>query len=190
MVRGNPANIALGPGKLYIAPLGSSGPANLDDAWAVAWTLLGYTDAGSTQSYAPSYEDVEVAEELEAVDSVPTARTLSVSFSLAELTAKNLKTAFNGGTVTFVPAGGGVTTPHTVFEPPELGQETHAMVGFEAEDGLERIFWRECKQVGNVETARQKGAGKGLIPCEFRAFKPAGLAPFTRYSARGDDATA
>lgn len=189
--RGNPANIALGPGKLYIAPLGSLVPANLDAAWAAAWTLLGYTNDGSSQTYAPGYDDVPVAEELEPIDSVATGRTISVAFSLAELTAKNLRAAFNGGTVTFTAAGTGpVTKAFTLFEPPDAGVETHVMIGFESEDALERIAWRDCKQVGSVEMARRRGADKASIPCEFRAFKPQTGAVFTRLSGRGSDALA
>lgn len=188
--RGNPANIALGPGKLYIAPLGTAGPLNLDDVWPTAWTLLGYTNDGSTQNYAPAYEDVEVAEELEPLNSVQTGRSLSVQFTLAEPTSKNLQAAFNGGTITFTAAAVGppAVRAFTKFEPPPLGVETHVMIGFEAEDTLERIFWRDTKQVGNVETARRKGADKGGIPCEFRAYKPATGTAFTRYCGRGSDA--
>lgn len=186
--RGNPTNIALGPGQLYIAPLGSAVPASLDDAWAIAWTPLGYTNDGSAQAYAPSYDDVTVAEELEPIDSVATGRTISVSFTLAEPTAKNLKAAMNGGTITFTPAAGAITRPFTTFEPPDLGIEQHVMIGFQAEDGLERIMWRDTKQVGNVELARRKGADKAGIPCEFRAFKPSVGKVFTRYNGRGSDA--
>lgn len=187
--RGNPTNLALGPGKLYIAPLGTAVPASLDDLWVVAWTLLGYTNDGSAQSYAPAYDDVTVAEELEPIDSIATGRTISVSFTLAELTAKNLKAAFNGGIVTYTAAAGAITRAFTKFEPPDLGVETHVMIGFEAEDTLERIIWRDTKQVGTVEIARRKGADKGGIPAEFRAFKPVTGSVFTRYSGRGSDAT-
>lgn len=191
MVRGNPANIALGPGLLKLAPLGSAFPASLDDIWPVAWTNLGYTNEGSTQTYAPAYEDVEVAEELEPVDSVPTGRTISVAFASAEVTAKNLKAAMNGGSVTFTAAAGAVIRPFTKFDPPPLGVEVHVMLGFEAEDGLERIIWKNCKQVGSVEMNRRKGAEKAAIPMEFRAFIPAdGSLPFTRYSGRGSDGAA
>lgn len=191
MTRGTPTNIALGPGKLRIAPLGSAVPASLDDAWAAAWTNLGYTNDGSSQSYSPAYEDVEVAEELEALDSVSTGRTIAVSFTLAELTAKNLRAAMNGGTVVHTPVAGAITKAFTTFEPPELGVELQVMIGFESEDGLERIVWRQCKQVGAVETARRKGAEKAGIPCEFRAYKPAaGGSPFIRRSGRGTDAVA
>lgn len=192
MPRGNPTNIALGPGILYLAALGTAGPTTLDDVWVTAWSALGYTNDGSAQSYAPSYEDVEVAEELEPLDSTPTGRTLSVQFTLAEMTAKNLQAAFNGGTITFTAAAVGppAVRAFTKFEPPPLGVETHVAIGFQAEDGLERIWWRDCKQVGNVETGRRKGADKAGIPCEFRAYKPASGAPFTRLSGRGSDAVA
>lgn len=187
VARGNPTNIALGPGLLYVAPLGSALPASLDDTWPVAWTLLGYTNDGSSQSYAPAYDDVTVAEELEVIDASPTGRTISVSFTLAELTNKNLRIAFNGGTITSVPVAGAVLRAHTTFEPPDLGVELHTMLGFQSEDTLERIVWRDTKQVGTVETARRKGADKAGIPAEFRAFKPANAKSFIRYNGRGSD---
>jgi hypothetical protein len=191
MPRGNPLNISLGPGTLYIAPLGSDEPTGIDDDLDTAWTALGYTNDGSTQSFSPSYEDVEVAEELEPLDSVATGRTISASFTLAELTAKNLKAAMNGGTITHVPVAGAVTRAHTKFEPPEVGEDVKVMLLFEAEDTLERVLYREVKQVGAIETARRKGAEKAGIPCEFRAYKPAaGGKAFTRWSGRGSDASA
>jgi hypothetical protein len=188
VTRGNPANVALGPGLLYIAGLGSLIPLNLDDVWPVAFTLLGYTNDGSSQTYAPAYDNVEVAEELEPLDSRPTGRTITVGFTLAELTAKNLKVAYNGGTITYTAAAGAVVRAFTKFEPPPLGTETHVMLGFQSEDGLERIIWRDCKQTGSVETARRKGADKAGIPAEFTVYNPGGgLLPFVRYSGRGSD---
>ena len=190
MARGNPTNIALGPGKLYVAPLLTPIPADLDVAWDAGWTALGYTIEGNTQTYAPSYDDVDVAEELDVIDSVPTGREITVAFGLAEMTARNLKLAMNGGTVVFTAAAGGKKA-FTTFTPPALGQELYTMIGFEAEDGLERIAWKQCKQTGSVETTRRKGADKAAIPCEFRVFTPADASvPFIRRSGRGTDGAA
>lgn len=192
MPRGNPAAVALGPGYLYLAILGSTEPVNtvtggiFSDAWAAAWVPLGYTEEGSTQSYSPEYEDVVVAEELDPIDSIATSRSISVSFGAAENTALNYKRAMNGGTITV--SG---TAPAEVFkfEPPDLGSETLTMIGFESEDHQERWVWRQAKQVGSAETARRKGAEKALIPMEFRVFVPdAGGKPFTRWSCRPGEA--
>lgn len=188
MPRGNPASVALGPGKLYFAVLGSTEPTDLTTAWAAAWLPLGYTIEGTAHSYAPSYEDVEVAEELDPIDSVATGRVISVSFEAAENTALNYKRAMNGGTITVTG-----TAPNQVFtfEPPDLGGEVMTMLGFESEKGDERWVWRACKQVGSSETARRKGATKAGIPMEFRAFVPsAGVKPFKRLSNRAGETAA
>lgn len=189
-VRGNPKNVTLGPGYLLYAPLGSDEPVDLATPWDAAFIPLGYTDKGSTQSQEISYDDVEVAEELEAIDSVATGRKITVKFDSAENTAKNYKLAMNGGTITV--SG---TAPNLIhkFTPPPLGAETRCMLGWESEDHLERWFWRECKQVGSIETSRTKGSDKALIPMEFQAYKPSIIvggddAPFVRLSARPGEA--
>lgn len=186
MPRGNKQSVALGPGQLFIAVLGSTEPTDLSTAWDAAWKPLGYTNDGSQQSYAPSYDDVEVAEELDPVDSVPTGRKITVSFDLAENTALNYKRAMNGGTIT---VSGVAPDQIFKFEPPALGTETQVMIGFESEDHAERWVWRQCKQTGSSETSRKKGADKALIPMEFTCYPPdAGGTPFVRLSNRAGEA--
>lgn len=188
MPRGNPASVALGPGYIYLAVLGSTVPTNtalggvFTDAWAAAWVPIGYTEEGTTHNYAPEFEDVMVAEELDPIDSIATSRSISVSFSAAENTAKNYQRAMNGGVITVTG-----TAPNQVykFSPPALGTETLTMIGFESESHDERWVWKQCKQTGSTETARRKGAEKALIPMEFRVYVPdAGGTPFDRYSCR------
>lgn len=190
MPRGTPTAISLGgPGYLYAAVLGSTEPTNtvaanlFTDAWAAAWILLGYTEDGSEFSYAPSYENVDVAEELEAIDSAPTGREIKVMFQAAENTAKNYQRAMNGGTITVTGTGG---TLLTKFEPPALGAESSIMLGWESEKHDERWVFRQCKQTGTINTARKKGAAKALIPMEFTVYKPANgtSLPFARWSSR------
>jgi hypothetical protein len=166
--RGVPGALSLGPGQLYIAALGTTEPTDLTTAWAAVsanWVMLGYTDAASEFRYQPATEDVDVAEELDPISTQTTGRTSTISFSLAQNTATNLKRAMNGGTIT---AGGGIVT----FEPPDLGTEIRTMLGFESEDSQERWVFRQCYQQGDITLTRGKGAAKVLIPCEFRLEKP------------------
>jgi hypothetical protein len=177
MARGNPGALALGPGKLYIAVLGTPEiPDNdLTTPWesvSVNWIPLGYTAEGSTFNYSVDSENVEVAEELDPVAVALTSREMNIDFALAEITARNLKVALNGGTIT---AGVGAVT----FEPPALGEEVRTMLGWESEDGTERWIYRKCLQTGGMEMARQKGAAKATISCSFKLEKPtSGAAPF------------
>ncbi|MEV4287350.1 hypothetical protein AB0K40_17740 [Nonomuraea bangladeshensis] len=169
MARGNPNAIALGPGKLYIAPLGTTEPTDLTTPWetvSAAWAALGYTNEGSSFAYSVDSENVEVAEELDPVAVALTSREGTVAFALAEMTAKNMQRALNGGDIV---SGTGIVT----FEPPDLGEEVRVMLGFESEDGEERWVYRKALQTGGLEIARRKGAEKAVIPCEFKLEKPA-----------------
>ncbi|MEV0584108.1 hypothetical protein [Nonomuraea sp. NPDC050310] len=174
MARGNPDAVALGPGILYVAVLGTTEPTDLTTPWASVsanWIPLGYTDEGSTFTYSVESENVEVAEELDPIAIALTSREGMIAFALAEITASNLKRALNGGTIT---AGTGIVT----FEPPDLGEEVRTMLGWESEDGTERWVFRKALQQGNMEINRRKGAEKATIACEFKLEKPAGAKLF------------
>jgi hypothetical protein len=168
---GNPAAIALGPGTLYQAALGSSEPNDLATGWVAAWVALGYTHEGSDFSYQLNTEDVEVAEELDPVSVEAVGRVIMVKFVLAEVTASNLQRSLNGGIIT---TGTGFVT----FEPPAFGTLTRRMYGWESDDAEERWVFRQCLSTGSVEMARRKGAAKSGIPFELRCEKPVGAAPF------------
>lgn len=172
MPDGDPLAVRVGPGWLYIAPLESDEPADLTDGWPVAWTPLGYTDEGSNFVFESTFEDVTVAEELDPVAIVQTARTATVNFALAEVTAANLQHAFNGGEIT---TDEGVVT----FEPPDSSETpTLVMLGWESADGLERWVFRRCLQVGSVDIARRRAPDKATLPMSFRCTKPADAATF------------
>jgi hypothetical protein len=174
MPRGTPGQVALGPGYLKIAILGTEEPVDLVTPWATVspnWIDLGYTDDGSEFTYKPNVDKVEVAEELDPISYAITGRDLAVKFALAQIAATNLKRALNGGTIT---TGTGIVT----FEPPDLGTEVRTMIGWESEDHTERWVYRQCFQQGEISITRKKGSDKATIPCEFTLEKPPTAAPF------------
>lgn len=171
MARGTPANLALGPGYLYINNIGGTEPTDLVTAWtalAVPWTALGYTDTGSTFKYALATNPVQVAEELDPVSVQTTGRTSTLDFALAEITATNLMRSMNAPT-SAITAGAGIVS----FEPPDLGTEVRRMLGFESEDHTERWIFRQCFQTGSAQIQRQKGANNATLSVEFTLEKPA-----------------
>jgi hypothetical protein len=169
----DPTALKIGPGYLYMAPLGSDEPDDLATAWDAAWVPLGYTEEGHEFSINPSFDEIPVAEELTPLDYLETARELSVSFQIVQITAANMQAALNGGDITT--AAGLIT-----YEPPNPGEYTPRMLGWQKEDASERIVWRRCIQVGSVGLARRKAPTKTTINCDFRVTVPAdGGKPFT-----------
>ena len=167
----NSAQLQFGAGRLWIAPLGTAEPTDPTTAPAVAWTDLGYTEDGSQFGSAVTSENIFVAEELDPIKVGVTGRVSTLAFSLAQITATNLKRAYNGGTVT---TALGVTT----FDPPAIGAEIRTMLMWDADDATERWIFRQCFQTGSAEIPRRKAPAKAVIPVTFTLEKPTGLQPF------------
>ncbi|TVQ65060.1 MAG: hypothetical protein EA379_00470 [Phycisphaerales bacterium] len=165
MPAGNPRNVRVDPGWLYIAPLGSDEPDGYDGEWPEDWVPLGYTDQGPEFVMEQTFERVRVAEEIDPVATMQTERNTTVNLAAAEITARNLQVALNGGTIEV--ADGTVT-----FEPPAPGETTYLMVGWDATDGLERWVFRRCVQTGNVTIPRRRAPDKAVIPMAFEVLLP------------------
>jgi hypothetical protein len=168
---GTATNVRVGPGWLYIAPLGTDEPDDLTADWHADWVPVGYTDEGSSFGFDQTFEDVEVEEEYDPVDTAQTGRQITVSFAAAELTATNLQRAFNGGEID-------TGTEIVTFTPPAAGDVTRVMIGWESTDSKERWVFRRCLQVGSVEVTRRRAPNKATVPMEFRATMPDEGAPF------------
>ena len=163
---GTPAAVKVGPGLLYVAPIGTTEPTTVSAALPSAWVPIGYTDTGSIFNSAMTYEDIEVAEELDPIRTTATKRVISVTFSMAEINAQNWNVAFNGGTIT------GPTTGFVTFEPPALGSEQRLMLVWNSDDAQERLLCRRVVQVGSLAIPRGKAPAKAVIPVDFRLEKP------------------
>lgn len=170
---GTPSAVKVGPGLLYYTFITTPEPVDLTTPWATVdplWLPFGYTDDGSSFMFDQTFEDIEVAEEFEPIDSMQTKRVTKASFAVAEMTYANLVLALNGATVTA--SGSGANHIQTVV-PPVVGNVTRIKLGWEAQDHKERWVFHECLQTGSVEIARKKAPNKATIPMEFQALIPA-----------------
>ena len=177
--------LALGPGYLYYAPLGSALPTNtveggvFTDVWPAAWIAVGITSEGHEFSYNAESEAVEVAEYLDPVAYASTGREIGFSFEMARITTSLLKLAMNGGTIT---TSGSGATQLNEYAPPEIGEETRVMIGWEATANNERLVGNQAFQNGEVTTARRKGADKATLPVEFRLERAGTEKPFRHWT--------
>lgn len=185
----DPLHVKVGPGTLYAAPYGTTEPTTLTGAWPAGWVTLGYTDAGSVLALTPTVEDVLVAEEAYPVESEVTAYAGSLTFIMAEDTARNYRFALNAGITGDVVSGtsGSTGDGGTWIEPPDVGAEKKVMLGWDAlpkgatsGDSLGRLIVRRTLQVGEIGTPFQKAPNKRVIPVNFRILKPTGAAPIRR----------
>jgi len=174
---GTTSNVQLGPGRLYVAPLGTSEPASATAALPSAWRVVGYTDAGSTFTANITNSPVEVAEEIDPILYFATRRENSLAFEMAETVRRNLALALGDMTGAFAANDG------TAFEPPDPSSVTACMIVKDSAESPtdplnERWLFRQCKPGGQVQIQSQKAPQKRLIAVTFNIEKPSGSAPF------------
>jgi hypothetical protein len=158
---GTPNNVVAGPGLLYVAPAATTLPTDAATALGTSFVPVGYTEEGSTFSYAITREDLWVAEEVSPVKSYTTKVDTMVKFSMAEATVLNLLLALNQG----------VVASATDVSAPAAGSEVYVVLVLQATSGARWVF-PQCIQTGNVEIAHKKAPAKTLIPVEFKLYLP------------------
>lgn len=177
---GSTSNLQLGPGRLYVAPLGTAEPTNASTALAIAWIAIGYTEEGSAVTLELTNEAVYVAEEVDAVLYLRTSRTVKLGLAMAEVTRKRFALALGMGTAEPDNA--------QVLDPPIPGAEVGIMIVWDSNedpttpaagaDSNRRWLFRQAKTSGTIEIARRKAPAKALLPVTFDIEKPATAQPF------------
>jgi hypothetical protein len=85
-------------GDLYIAPVGTRLPGDVDEALDAAFVNLGYlTDDGVTFSSGSEREDIRAWQKQQPVRRIVTGRSFSVGFQLEQWNPDNFALAFGGG---------------------------------------------------------------------------------------------
>lgn len=126
----DPDNIAVGANsRILRAPLGTTVPTTVADAYAAGWVEVGYTDRAGF-SFEPSIDitDVEVAQDMFTPRKIVTGRGLDVSFTMKEFTSLTLGIAFGGGEFD-------TATGITTYTPPDPEDIDEAAYAFEWIDG-------------------------------------------------------
>ena len=174
-----PTNILPEAGLLMIAPLGSTlptmaaaGGTYAADAWPAAWYNPGPTKGGTKLDINITTSDLEVAELYTPVDVRTTKRTGTITFELANYTAKNLAQALNGGISSTVSGTG--ATLSTKVALPGIGSEVGCMIGWESVDSTVRFIAYICKNTGNVSTQFAKSPNYAGLTWQANLIKPSG----------------
>jgi hypothetical protein len=93
-------------GSVYIAPKGTTAPADLDAAWGSGWVDLGYlSDDGVEMSYSTDTEDINAWQSLSPVRKVLTGVDMTLGFTAIELKTSTVTLYFPSATMTDVSPG-------------------------------------------------------------------------------------
>lgn len=167
---GDPEEVQLGAGVLYVAALATPDPEDAADVTGgSAWREVGWTDDGSTINFETTSEDIFAEEEFYPVKTSVTAVTATVSFAMMQSTRQNLAMALN--------LGASAANDDTILEPPTPGNESRIKMAHITDAGAVWIF-RRAFQSGAINLANQKAPDKKLIPVQFKLEKPAGAEPW------------
>lgn len=178
---GTTSNLQIGPGRLYVAPLGTVEPVSASAALPSAWLPIGYTEGGSAFHAAITNTGVDVAEEIDPVLYLQQGRVNTVTFAMVEMTRRNLSLALGSMQV---------GTPTAFYEPPDPGSELPFILVWDSNEdptatqggqGNRRWIFRQAKSGGTIDIARGKVPAKATLPVTLSLEKPVGLAPFRVY---------
>jgi hypothetical protein len=176
-----PANLVVGPARLYVAPFGSVEPA--DSAVtpngpttppSAPWTDVGGTDGGVTLELDNTYTDLQVDQLTLNVGARLTEMKITVTAKLSEMTLGNLQTALNNiGTL-----GGG--TGYSTLDIPVGATSTQPTYAALLIDGwapalstgasaLRRVIVRKVLSQVKASLTYDKKTQQGLS-CTFSAY--------------------
>lgn len=179
----------VGPGFLWIAPIGTTEPtptaaaSKFTDTIPVAWIPLGATTEGSTFSYSTNVEPVNVAEFFDPISYYTTERSGTLAFTMANWTLSNVRRAMNGGVAALTPTGTG-GAEITSFEPPTPGTEVRSMLLWQSDDDTVRLLVRKAISGGEVSMQFQKAPNLAGIPTTWNMEIPTSTSvPFKMWSA-------
>jgi hypothetical protein len=168
---GDPDEVQLGAGVLYVATLATPDPVSAAAVAAGSATReVGWTDDGSTISFETTSEKIFVEEEFNPVKTAVTQVVSTVAFAMSQSTRQNLALALN--------LGADAANDATMLEPGVPGEELRVKLFHVSDAGALWIF-RRCFQTGSIVLNNQKAPDYKKIPVTFDLEVPgAGVKPW------------
>lgn len=167
IVEGNVDQVRTGPGRILIGPYGTPLPTDFG-ALGVAPTLdedlveVGFTTEGSELSITQESTGIPVAERIRPIRYENTSSEASYTFTMAQISAKNLQLALGGGTITTTTNGA------QKYTFPKVGGTSRFSIVWESEDGKEYLVIAKASSSGTVTIPRKKSPDVAGVPVEFR----------------------
>jgi hypothetical protein len=187
-------DVLFGTGILMTAPNPSPGvgatvpsDANLgvSSAWiGLGWSYVGATEAGVTQTYAPTTQNINIEEQPTPVGVAVNTADLTFTCNLSEETLNTVNLAYgNSGSIATTAAGAGqpgksVLTLSTTFATLSAVLIAKNSFGFATVLSVPVVV-----SAGQVQTAFRRAAQQRLYPLTLSAICPFGSISFTQLTS-------
>jgi hypothetical protein len=188
------SDVLFGTGILFTAPNPSPGvgatlpsDANLGvgSSWlGLGWSYVGATEAGVTQTYNPTTQNINIEEQPTPVGVAVNTADLTFTVNLSEETLANINLAYgNSGSLATTPAGAGqpgktVLTLSTTFATLSAALVAKNVYGFATVLSVPVVV-----SAGQVQTAFRRAAQQRLYPLTLSAICPFSSISFIQLTA-------
>jgi hypothetical protein len=161
-------NVLVGGGQLWLAPVGSSFPAD-DVTITTPFVYSGATQEGVTQSFTQNTNDINVDEQATPVNTPVQTTDLNYATVLSEDTLETMKLAFGGGTIAVVAASTGVMGKRTLTLASKLDQLALIFEGIGPAGFYRRVQVPIVSSTANAQVAYRRAADARRYAVTFRA---------------------
>jgi hypothetical protein len=173
------SNILLGGATVWTAPLGTALPSDtlaFGADWPEGWEKIGFTKTELSLLIETEEMDVEVEEELAAIDRIDIKEAVTLETTLAEFFGDYLKLAFGRGTATTTEAGAGQVGKNEFVVGGPNGRKEKRIWGFEGEyedeEGITRparvFIWKATAKINGALTFSRKSGEYPGIPLQVK----------------------
>lgn len=188
------SDVLFGTGILFTAPNPSPGvgatlpsDANLGvgSAWLSAgWSYVGATEAGVTQTYNPSTQNINIEEQPTPVGVAVNTADLQFTTNLSEETLANVNLAYgNSGSIATTPAGAGQPGKTVLTLSTTFATLSGALVAQNAFGFATVLSIPVMVSAGQVQTAFRRAAQQRLYPLTLSAICPFNSIQFIELTA-------
>lgn len=167
-VVGVPSNVLVGHVQIYIAPVGTAGPATsvaYGASWGTSWVASGYTEKGLTFNMDRKINKIYVEEVAEPVTAVVDTNEIALDIEFAEDTLQSMQWAYGGGTIT-------TGTNPTLTLSDNLTQVAIGFEGSAPAGNFRRVIVPQLISVGKLKTTYARAKAARTYPTTFSSICP------------------
>src|ERR1044072_5260774 len=165
-------NVLVGVAYLYVAPVGTTPPADSVDPgelWPSPWVYVGASEEGLAVVKGADIGTINIEESPLPVKRVTNQSTFDLRISLSEDTVETMKLAYGGGTITTIAGSAGVAGQKRLTLSSTAEELAAGFEGVNVDDLPRRVIVPRVISAAEVETTYRRAANNRSYPTTLGA---------------------